>query len=437
MGYLSWLNRSSFARNVSWNVLGNAGGKLLGPLFQVLIARLLLPADFGVFAIALAWLAMFEIGKDWGLSHAIVVRRGGKLETDLQFTVQIGTALAFYLVTLAVGPIAAKLFGLPELGTVLAIVGLIAFISAVADPIVTGCLVSQRYRLLAIRQMMVPLVSGAIGYFMAHMGFGVYSLVFGLVAGHATGALSLVLGQRTGRMKFSMDLALTRQLMSVAKHILMQRFFGFLVGQADTFIVGKALGPQALGTYRMANLLVFLLPAATVAQAQQVVFTELSARPSEESIRGRYNHFTNVAGTALLLYSIAVYVLAPILVPWVLGESWRNTVPLMQIFAAVVITGFTTPLNIDLAKVLGFINIYTRFAIVRSVVTVIAILVAAQYSILHVVLAWVLVGFVANFANDAIFYSRQGVVKLTYGKVLITATSWAWALFVIGQAMPW
>lgn len=437
MGYIPRLSSSSFARNVSWNVLGNAGGKLLGPLFQVLIARLLLPADFGVFAIALAWLAIFEIGKDWGLSHAIIVRRGGKSETDLQFTVQTGTALAFYLVTLAVGPITAALFGLPELPSVLAVVGLIAFISAVADPIVTGCLVSQRFRLLAIRQMMVPIVSGAIGYLMAYLGYGVYSLVFGLVAGHATGALSLALGQRVRRMTLSMDWALTRQLMSVGKHILMQRFFGFLVGQADTFIVGKALGPQALGTYRMANILVFLLPAATVAQAQQVVFTEVSARPSEESIRSRYNHFTNVAGVTLLLYSAAVYVLAPILVPWVLGESWRSTVPIMQIFAAVVITGFLTPLNVDLAKVLGFIHIYTKFAVVRSVAVVVAIMVAAQYSIQHVVIAWVVVGFVANFFNEVIFYNKQDVVKLTWGKVLITTTSWAWALFVIGGAMNW
>ena len=61
------------------------GGKFLGPVFQVLIARLLLPADFGVFAIALAWIAAFEIIKDWGLTHAILVRRGGKAELSLQF----------------------------------------------------------------------------------------------------------------------------------------------------------------------------------------------------------------------------------------------------------------------------------------------------------------------------------------------------------------
>src|SRR5690606_15675703 len=124
-----------FARNVGWNIAGNLGGKLLNPLFQIFIARLILPADYGAFAIAVAWLAFFEIGKDWGLTQAIVVRRGGAPEIALQFTIQFITALAFYALTLIVAPLAASLFSLPSLGIALPLVGLAAFIIAVADPL--------------------------------------------------------------------------------------------------------------------------------------------------------------------------------------------------------------------------------------------------------------------------------------------------------------
>jgi len=432
--FVGQLSGSSFVQNVGWNILGSMGGKFLGPVFQVLIARLLLPADFGVFAIALAWIASFDILKDWGLTHAILVRRGGKTEIALQFTLQLLTALCFYFITLAVTPVAADLFGQGDLKVVLPLVSLVVFITAVADPIVTDCLVTQNYRQLALRQVATPLASGAVGLLLAHFGWGVYSLVFGLLVGHLAGALSLVAGRHVG-FRFLLDVGLVKNLVPIGKHIVMQRLFGFLVGQADSFIVGKALGPQALGFYRMGNMLAFLLPAASVAQTQQVVFTESSVNRNDHQLRTRYNQFTTIAGVALLLYSVAAYVSAPVLVPLVLGEQWRDAVPLMQVFCAVVVSGFLTPLNVDLAKVLGFVYIYTHFALWRSVATVIGLLWASQFSMVHVVITWVFLGFMSNLVNDAIFYWKQDVVRLTGAKIILTCASWVWGAIVVAAAL--
>jgi len=425
-----WLSGGSFARNASWNVLGNLSGKLLGPAFHVLIARLIVPEDFGVFAIAMAWLAAFEIGKDWGLTQAILVSRGGASVLRLQFTVQLATALVFCAATVAAAPIVAGLFGLPSLGVVLPLISVAALLDAVADTAVTDCLMTQRYRRLAVRQMLASLVSGALGLLLAHQGYGVYSLVTGYLVGHAAGTLSLAAGARA-YLEPARDWTEMRNLMMVGRHIVLQRLFGFLVSQADSFIVGNALGIRALGLYRMGNLLAFLLPAATVPQLQQVTFTELLGRRDVENIRSRYNQFATLAGVSLLLYSVAVYLTAPAVIPLLLGEQWREAVPLMQVFAAVVITGFVTPMNMDLAKILGFFGSYTYFAVVRCVATVIAVAWASQYSTMHVVITWVIAGFVSNLANDVIFYTKQDVVKVTRDKLALTCASWLWAGFVI------
>lgn len=400
----------------------------------MLIARLVLPEEYGVFAIALAWLAVFDIAKDWGFTHAIVVRQGGRAEIALQFTVQLGTAFLFYMMTLAVTPIAAGLFDQPGLHKVLPLAGLVAFISAVADPLVTECLKEQHYRRLAMRQMAVPVVSGLVGLSLAYQGYGVYALVWGLLVGHVAGALLLVAGGRSS-LSLSLDRSLVRDLLPFGKHIVMQRLFGFLVGQADSFIVGRALGLQALGLYRMGNLLAFIVPAASVPQAQQVVFTELSATRNSEIIRARYNQYVNIFGPTLLLYSIVVYLGSPWVIPALLGEHWRETVPIVQIFAAVVVTGFITPINVDLAKVLGFINSYTHFAAVRSTVTIISLAIAAQYSLMHVVTTWVIVGFISNLVNDVIFHMKQDIIKITLRKVVVVCASWAWAAFAITGAL--
>jgi O-antigen/teichoic acid export membrane protein len=422
--------REAFLRNVRWNLVGHLGGKLLNPLFQILIARLLLPEDYGAYAIAVAWLAFFEIGKDWGLSQAIVVRRGGTPEIALQFTMQFITALAFYAITLALSPLAARLFSLPSLHVALPLVGLAAFISAVADPLVTSCLMEQRYRTLAIRQTVIPLVTGATGLLLAHQGHGMLALVVGLLVGQAAGAMALLAGGRAG-LAVNFDLRLAARLMPVGKHIVLQRLFGYLVTHADSFIVGKALGPEALGLYRIGNLLAFMVPAATAPQVQQVVFTELCSHPEPERLRAHYNRFANAAGSALLAYAVLVYAAAPSLVPAFLGEQWHAVVPVVQVFAAVVAIGFVTPLNADIAKILGFISSYSYFAAARAAVTVAALAWAAQFSITHVVVTWVTVGLASSLVNDLLFYSKQDIVRVTPARLALTAAGWTWAAFVV------
>ncbi len=429
---LARLTVSAFVRNVSWNIVGSVSGKVVGPVFHVLIARLLFPGDFGVFAIALAWIAAFEIIKDWGLTHAIIVRRGGEAELAVQFTVQLLTALCFYVITLALSPVAAEFFVQPDLRGVLPLVGLVAFVSAVVDPIVTDCLVAQQYRQLALRQMISPIASGFVGFLLALWGYGVYSLVYGYLVGHLAGLCSLVAGRHIN-FWFRLDFGLVSTMMPIGKHIVLQRLFGFLVGQADSFIVGRGLGSQALGLYRMGNMLAFLLPTASVAQIQQVVFTEQSAKRDPAQLRLRYDQFTNVAGFGLLLYSVLAWLSAPYLIPLLLGEQWREAVPFMQIFAAVTVTGFLTPLNVDVAKMLGFVHAYSHFAFWRSVATVIALLWAARFSAIDVVITWVIVGFISNLANEAIFYMRQDIIRLTGTKIFVSVATWLWAAIVIAR----
>jgi PST family polysaccharide transporter len=408
------------------------GGKLFAPAFQLFIARLLAPEDLGTFAIAVAWLAVFEVGKDWGLTQAIVISRGGSSETSLQFTAQLATAAAFFATTLLVAPIAAGYFSRPELIPIMPLVAATAFVSAVTDPLVTGHLVAQTYRRLAMRQILVPLAGGVIGLLLASRGFGAVSLAAGLLAGHIAGALSMLAGNREA-LRIRIDWSSTRQLMAVGRHVLIQRTSGFLVGHADSLIVGAVLGPVALGFYRMGHLIALLPPSASVSQVEQVLFTDLSANRDPGHLKARYDAFSRIAGSALLLYSVGVYLLAPHLVPWALGQHWTDAVPVTQLIAASAVTGFLTTLNFDLARIMGFARVYSHYAVIRSVATVLILLWAVQFSLLGAAAAWIVVGLASTLVNDVIFFRSQNVIRPTFTRLLIVALSWTWAAFVLVQ----
>jgi len=223
-------------------------------------------------------------------------------------------------------------------------------------------------------------------------------------------------------------------LFVLGKEIIIQRLAGFLVLQADALIIGKEFIPHSLGLYRMGQKLVNLLPTAFVYQIQQVVFTDLAQSPNnKEYVNRRYYQFVFITGLILVLYILCFYYLVPIVVPIILGPQWDALIPVSKVFSVSIVTAYICSLNNEVSKILGFARIYTYYTTVRSIITIIGILIAANYSLKHVIITWVGIGMISNVINEVIFYSYQKVVRLSPIKVFLYLSVWCWAIFTISQ----
>ena len=409
---------------------GNLIGRILGPLLQILVARILLPSDFGVFAIVLAVVAMLEVVRDLGFTQAVIVDHAEKDYLPMQFTAQLIMAFVLFACIVMLTPLAVDLFSQPELATILPIVGCVVFLMAGSDPVITCLLKNQNYRALSFRQVLMPLVTGITGLVLAYQGYGVYSLVFGLLAGHFANTIFLVwLYHDQFRLAWQPDVLV--RLFIFGRHIIMQRLSGFFVNQADSFFVSINLGAGSLGIYRLGNQLALLLPSLVFPQVAQVLFTEFSSRKDKSSIAGLYYHYIRWSGGLLLVYSILAYLLVHFLVEWMLGNHWLSIVPVIQVIAVVSATGYLAALNVEAAKSLGIVRPYTVFAILRSLATITAVIIASTYSLQAVVVTWVCTGLLANVVNEIVFHRCQDLVRLRPEKLVIYLCAWLWAWYVI------
>jgi teichuronic acid exporter len=418
--------------NISWNVAGNIVGRTLGPLMQIMVARILLPSDFGVFAIVLAVVALLEVVRDLGFTPAVIVDHADADYLPLQFTAQLILAFVLFVFVVMLTPLAVDLFSQPELTTILPVIGCVVFLMAVSDPVITSLLKSQNYRALSFRQVLMPMVTGVTGLVLAYAGYGVYSLVFGLLAGHVANAIFLGwLYHDQFRLAWQRDVLL--RLFSFGRHIIMQRLSGFFVNQADSFFVSMNFGANSLGVYRLGNQLALLLPGLVFPQVQQVLFTEFSSHKDKSSIAELYYRYIRWSGGLLLIYSILTYLLVPYLVEWVLGSHWLAVVPVIQVVVVGTATGYLAALNFETAKPLGLVRQYTVFAILRSLATIAAVIIASTFSLHAVVVTWVCAGLAANVANEIVFHSCQDLVRLRPEKLVVYLGAWFWAWYVIGN----
>ncbi len=427
---MSDYSSSHVAANIRWNVAGTVIGRSAGPLLQVLIARVLDPTDYGVFAIAFAVVALLEVVRDVGLTQAIIVERSNFDYVALQFWTQMALAVILYALVIVAGPLAAELFSEPELTSVFSLVGLTLFLAALSDPITTHLLKTQNYRVLSLRHIVMPVVAGITGLVLAHAGYGVYALVIGLLAGYLANTVMLA-GLYKGRFGLYWSASIFSRLYRFGRHIVAQRFSGFLVNQADSFFVLLGLGAGSLGVYRLGNQLSLLLPSLVLPQAQQVLFTEFSANRERTNVSQLYYKYVAWAGGALILYSVCAYYSAPWLTRIVLGDQWLGMVPVIQIISASAVTGYLASLNLEAARALGIVRPYTLFTVVRSLVTIVTVAYAATHSLYAVVIAWAGVAMIANVVNEIVFYTSQHVVPLRRGKIGIYVVAWVWAAYVV------
>ena len=109
--YFQTAIRSQLFANIGWNVLGNMSAKAIGPIFSILVARLLMPSDYGVFGVAMACMVLLNLVKDMGISQAIIVNQEEDDWRSIQFTVQLFVAIILYpLIFLTFAIIKRKFF---------------------------------------------------------------------------------------------------------------------------------------------------------------------------------------------------------------------------------------------------------------------------------------------------------------------------------------
>ncbi len=186
----------------------------------------------------------------------------------------------------------------------------------------------------------------------------------------------------------------------------------------------------------MANSLIHLGPRTIMPQIHQVLFSDLVINIGVKGyFEKRYYQVIHYSAILLFFYSFATYYLAPLIIPIVMGDEWINIVPIFQLFCALVILNYITVINNEMAKILGFAYIYSRYVVIRSVLTILIILLASTYSLKMVVIALIILNLLVVIVDDIIFFKNQEEIIFKSSRLCIHIACWVWALFVISNSL--
>jgi PST family polysaccharide transporter len=280
--------RREIAQGATWMVLFRLFDRAVGLASTVILARLLVPADFGAVAMAMSVIALIELATAFSFEIALIQKRDPqRVHYDTAWTLNVLLAAGGALVTAALAYPTAAFYGEPRLVPVMWAIGAAWLVSGFENVGIVNFRremdFAREFRFLALRRVAAFVVTLTAALTLRSY----WALVIGMAAGRVFGVL-LSYAMHPFRPRFS--LFASRELFGFSGWMLANNVAHAVTGRIPQFFVGRLLGAQALGAYTVG------------AEIAQLAYTEIVAPISRALIPG----YSRLAGDLDALRRICI-----------------------------------------------------------------------------------------------------------------------------------
>jgi O-antigen/teichoic acid export membrane protein len=324
----------SIRSGVKWLILGNTGSRVLEFAFGIILARLLVPADFGMIVTVQVFTGFVGMMTSGGMGQALIrAKEVGAEDINAVFTLQLALGALIYTGFFLTAPWFATFFENPLYEDLMKVSALSFLMRPFAY--MHGSWLNRRmdFKKRSIVDMISGAVTGVAGVLMAWAGMGVWSLtISGLV-----GALirNILLAQMTAlSLRLNFDISIMRKHGTYGSRIVLNDILGRLRREGLKLILSKVAGKSFLGLFNKADSL-HRLPYWMFAQpVAQPVFRAMS-KVQDDLDQSKYMFYRVI--TLLAVYVLPFYVflwwLAEPFIGVVYGEKWLPAAQPLRILA--------------------------------------------------------------------------------------------------------
>lgn len=422
------------ARNAAWNYLSFGLGKALNLLTVSILAHILTPNHFGLVALATLAIDYLSILSDLGLGAALVQRRENVAEaSNIAFTFNLLIGGLLTCMILVISPYVSMFFHEPSLTSILRWLGFTFLISSIGS--VHKALLQRdlKFGKKLLPELGNTLIKGGLSITLALTGFGVWSLVFGQLAGVSIYVFLLWLVV-PWKPRLQIRSSITGQLFKYGFSIMTVGASTTIADSFDYLLIGRFFNATALGIYTLAYRLPDLLIINTLSVLAAVFFPAFSSVQNQpEILRKSFLSTTRYVQLLVTPLCLGIFVAADPIIRVIFGEQWLQSIPIMQIlsmYAFVLSIGFHVG---DVYKAIGRPDILLKLAIPILIIRLTSLWIGSQYSLIGIAMGH-LVAALIEVILRAIVTTR--VIKVSLREILRQLTAFIGGIALLAFAAP-
>lgn len=404
--------RPSLAAQVRTAVIWRSGSQVLTQIVSwastLIVIRLLAPEDYGLFAMAQVMLTLLSTMNGWGLASALIREdevSEERLRQTLGMLILLNGGLA--LTQFIAAPLVAAWFEQPMVTQLLRVQSLLYL--AVPFCALPHAILSRRmdFRRPAQVRLAAALAGAITALTGALSGWGVWTLVSAPMMMLLTEAVGMTWAARAP-IRPSFRFTGARHIAGFGGVMTATQIFWFVQSQADVMIAGRVLDPHSLGVYTTGLFLAQLMAAKFVPPINEVAYAAYS-RQQTEGQADQIAPALLATVRLVMLVGLPAYaglaVVAPVLVPVLLGDKWVGIVPLLPILAGAMAMLTLQILFSPATNARGFPGIALKVTMLGSVVMPLAFFTGSYWGVAG--FAWGWVGGMAVLLAATIALSRS------------------------------
>lgn len=390
-------------------------------LSSIVMARLLLPEDYGILAMLFIFMDLSAMITDMGFTTSLIRRQNcTKADYSTVFYINVGISILLYGIFYLSSSIIARFYSQPILLQIIPILGTTFVLNALYAIPSTLLTKNLRFNIRAQIVIFESIISAICGITFAYMGYGLWALVFQILIKSVLRLfLFSIVARWTPDLIFSFQSL--KRLYSFGSKVLGANLLFTIYQNVYSVIIGRFLSPAVLGYFSRADGYSKLIPINISTVLMKVMLPLISKIQDNNEDLISINKQTVVV-TSFVIFPLSMFLAgaASPLISVIITDKWLPCAPILQILCFAIMTEHIAWINWDFILVKGHSNLVLRNRIMVCLVSIVALFVTIKLGIMWVAVAKVVSSLFTVAVS--IFYLKK-VLSIKYkpiAKMLIT-----------------
>lgn len=392
--------RATATKSIFWTFAQQFGSQLIGFGVSLVLARLLLPEEFGLIGMIAVFMAIGQSLINSGLTSSLIRSENADQEDfSTVFFFNLAGSILIYFTIYLCAPLIANFYNqdiLIDIIRVYCLSFIINAFSAVQSTRLTKKMDFKTQMLVAIPSL---IGSGALGIFLAYSGYGVWSLVWMTLFRDFLNSIQLWIHTKWSPT-FVFNFTKFKEHFNFGYKLTLSGILNNFFVNIYQIIIGHYFIASQVGFYTRADSLK-QLPVNNLSGALNKVTYPLFASIQNDNVRLKrvYKEIMQMVVFIIAPVLIIMGVLAEPLFRFLFTEKWLPAVPYFQILC---LAGILFPIhayNLNILNVKGRSDLFLKLEIIKKILSVVIIIVSIQYGVIGLVWGQLVSSVLAFFIN--------------------------------------
>lgn len=392
-----------------WALVDRVSTMALQFTVNLILARLLMPEDFGYIGILAIFISVSQTLVDGGFGSALIQKKE-PTQTDYStiFFWNLAFSVILYGVLYIVAPYIALFFKLPLLGNILRVLGLALIVNALIIVQNNRLRKQLAFRRIAIINISSYIIAALIAVWLAYKGFGVWSLVImQLMYGILQNCLLWGIVRWFPDLTFSFESL--KKLFGFGGYLLAANILQVICQNMQGIIIGRKFSATQMGFYAQAKKLDDVCSYALPNIIVQVIFPVYSQfQNDKQKLQELLGMSVRIISFFIFPLMLSLILIAEPLIVFLYGEKWLTCAPYFQVLCIGGIFVCLQNINYYAVAAVGKSGALFRWSFYKWGVLLILLLVGSHWGMYGILLGMVISSMNIYIVNAALAFKCVG-----------------------------